>query len=999
MLTLAARYKFLSLLTFGSLFLAWLIAGNSVATAQVEPVDITFKSGSGLSGSAVRTIVVQPDGKILVGGSFNTFNNAGRNGILRLDANGNLDSSFNPGFGIDINQNEKPLAYQEKYVQTIALQQNGKILVGGNFDSFNGVIRKNLVRLNSDGSLDQSFNAGGSGISMYGLTILVHSIVVQPDDKILVGGVFFGYNDVARSGLVRLNADGSLDNSFNNGGSGTYSLIETIALQNDGKILIGGFFPDFNGVKASLLARLNPDGSIDASFPINKLSSGTYVSKIKVQADGRILIAGKFNLYGETFRPNLVRLTTNGELDASFSPSVDQYMFINALELQADGKILIGGSLRMFTNPPGDLQRLLEDGSTDSSFNPNNITVGSFTIMAIAVRPANQILIGGSFTQVGAFSRNYFAQLSATGELDTNFYSDTNTGVAYSVIASVRDILVLPDDKILIAGVFTTYNSISISHFARLNPDGTPDSSFNSGGSGPNLSVNTIARQADGKILIGGSFNLYNGIARNRLARLNPDGSLDNLFNPPPAASDPFLTVSSLIVQADGKIIVASNSQQSSRAGFVQRLNPDGTLDSSFTTATLEKVSIAATRLQNDGKILVGGEFISTGGITGNALFRLNADGSLDSTFNPGSGPNKAVYALEITGDNKILVGGVFSSYNGQAVGPLIRLNSNGSLDTSFTPSSADNGLPGVYGSNRAVLSIFAQNDGQILAGGKFINFNGQYHSGLVQLTANGDLVPTFNFNIDENRDVLAITIQNDGKILLGGSFTRVNNTTRGGLARLVANPTWPGITLTSNPNPSLFGEPATFTVQLAPLAATGVVTFTFDFNSVAVRPLVNGVATYTTSSLPIGNRQVQIYYSGDNTYPPISGQFLNHTVTTPCNLALVTSPVDNGAGTVCGTFSYALAAATSGTTITFGLPQGNVITFSGSLIPSLALGVYVDGGASGIVLDGTGQTGDGLRLAGSNRLSNLTVRGFAGRGLVVNKFGWNRFYKLRVEK
>ena len=191
------------------------------------------------SGSA-NALAVQPDGKVLVGGTFFSINGTNRHGIARLNANGSLDNSFNPGTGANGN------------VSSLALQPDGKILVGGSFASINGANRNGIARLNADGSVDGSFNSGT------GVNGTVHSVALQRDGKVLIGGLFTSVNGTNRNQLARLNASGSLDGNFNPG-TGPDRVVRSIALQPDGNVLIGGDFTSVNGVVRLQVARLYGD--------------------------------------------------------------------------------------------------------------------------------------------------------------------------------------------------------------------------------------------------------------------------------------------------------------------------------------------------------------------------------------------------------------------------------------------------------------------------------------------------------------------------------------------------------------------------------------------------------------------------------------------------------------------------------------------------------------------------------------------------------------------
>ncbi|MBX2927528.1 MAG: T9SS type A sorting domain-containing protein [Saprospiraceae bacterium] len=265
-----------------------------------------------------------PTGKSSSGGGFTSYNGTPRNFIARLNADGSLDTGFNPGTGASSG------------VYAMALQPDGKILIGGFFNSYNGTGRNRIARLNADGSLDTGFNPGT------GANDWVQSLALQPDGKILIGGGFTSYNGTGRNRVARLNADGSLDTGFNPG-TGANGWVWAMALQPDGKILIGGLFTTYNGTGRNYIARLNADGSLDTGFNPGT-GAGSTVWAMALQPDGKILIGGDFTTYNGTGRNRVARLNADGSLDTGFNPGTGANNVVRAMSLQPDGKILIGGA-------------------------------------------------------------------------------------------------------------------------------------------------------------------------------------------------------------------------------------------------------------------------------------------------------------------------------------------------------------------------------------------------------------------------------------------------------------------------------------------------------------------------------------------------------------------------------------------------------------------------------------------------------------------------------
>ncbi|HEY8960623.1 MAG TPA: delta-60 repeat domain-containing protein, partial [Luteolibacter sp.] len=372
---------------FRPLFIAFAVLLTVVLPVVAQTPD-SFNPDSG-DGGIVDCLAVQADGKILVGGDFSTLGEQMRKYFARLNADGSLDSAFNP----DAND----------YVSSFAVQRDGKILVGGRFTVIGGQTRNFLARLNADGSLDAAFNPNANGN--------VNSIVVQVDGKILIGGDFTGVGGQTRNYVARLNADGSLDTSFNSNSAEGYVWVRTLAVQTDGKIVVGGWFDTFGGQPRNHIARLNANGSLDTAF---NPDADNPVSSLVMQADGKILVGGSFSTIGGETRSCLARLNADGSLDTSFS--ADANLPVDSIAVQADGKILVGGSFTIFSEwDRNHIARLDADGSLDTGFNPkvNSFNPGAYgTVPALAVQADGKVLIGGSFFDIDGQVRRGIARLN-----------------------------------------------------------------------------------------------------------------------------------------------------------------------------------------------------------------------------------------------------------------------------------------------------------------------------------------------------------------------------------------------------------------------------------------------------------------------------------------------------------------------------------------------------------------------------------------------------------
>lgn len=323
------------------------ITRNELARVNTNgSVDYTFNSGSGLAGGndLAMSIALQTDGKIIVGGSFTSYMGTSIYNVLRLYPNGDIDSTFNIGGGTD------------KQVNSVAIQLDGKIIIGGYFNSYNGTLSKGLARLNNDGTIDSTFQVG-AGTTRTGLYVGTHKIIIQPDNKIIIIGIFDAYDSIPRDYIARINPNGTLDLTFTTGNSLQGGNITAVGLQTDGKIVIGGPFTSIYGVENRGVARVNSNGSHDASFTSSYgigFIDYPVVLELVIQENGKIIIVGDFPVYNGAVQTDIARLNENGSIDNTFDEGTGTDGQINTCILQQDGKVLIGGLFDSYntTNTP-----------------------------------------------------------------------------------------------------------------------------------------------------------------------------------------------------------------------------------------------------------------------------------------------------------------------------------------------------------------------------------------------------------------------------------------------------------------------------------------------------------------------------------------------------------------------------------------------------------------------------------------------------------------------
>ena len=413
------------------------------ATASAAPGDLDTTFNPDPSITAAWTVTTQSDGKVLVGCSFDALNPTTHGRVCRLNSDGTLDTTFFNNTGSGTNGQ----------VRAIAVQFDGKILLGGTFSVVNGVSHHGLARLKGDGTLDATFQP------VVGFGGPVNAIVAQPNGKILIGGRFDHVNDGWREGVARLNYDGSLDTSFDNVGSGgcpSFFSVSALALQPDEKIIAGGFFMMLNGATCKNMARVHFNSFHDIAFD-NNLGPGAGFSGNNsifalALAPGKIYIGGSFNQFNNAPRSGVARLNSNGTLDNTFVPTITAASgtpVVNALAVQTNGKILIGGSFAQVNGVArNNLARLNADGTLDQTF-LNSGTGPNAGVTAIAIQPDGKILITGSFTQISGVPRPGVARLLGDAVPTPSptpasppvllTQENTNRAVAFDSITFVRD--------------------------------------------------------------------------------------------------------------------------------------------------------------------------------------------------------------------------------------------------------------------------------------------------------------------------------------------------------------------------------------------------------------------------------------------------------------------------------------------------------------------------------------------------------------------------------
>lgn len=664
--------------------------------------------------SDLPTLEIDSNDKIYLGSSNVT---SGKGRLVRLNANGTLDTGY-VTIGFD------------RPVQAIKLQADGKLIVTGVFTTFNGSPAKGIIRLTTSGIKDTTFNGVVQGFVLN--SSFPKTIDLLSDGKIVIGGDFYSYNNSSCGNIVILTTTGA---------------VAHIPTDLDD----------------------SPGGSIPENFSENVL-------KVLVDASDRIYVTGKFERYGSSVACNkIIRLYKN-----SFNNYVPDLTFnVISQGLSNGTSTLTTGGFDMILNDDSNLVVVGDFGTVQGSavqdiavlsetgvLSPNSEDItGTFAGSAPTIKTilnlGDRFIIGGTFnsytnTGVAPVSSPFIIPIGE--DITFNFGTGFNN-LVYSTLKT--------GDGYLLGGDFSTYSGASKNKIVKLTPSGSIDTSFNIGTGFSNVVYSTLKTYDDG-YLVGGDFTSYSGVSINRIVKLTSTGDVDTSFNIG-AGFDNY--VYPMIKTSDNNYMIGGlfSSYSGVSANRLIKLTPTGTIDTSFSIGTGFNNLILSIVETSDNGYLVGGYFTSYSGISANKIIKLTSTGSIDTSFVIGTGFNQDVYTIIKTNDGGYLVGGNFTTYKGTTTNKLVKLTSNGSIDASFNVGT---------GFNNYVYTITPTNDGSYLVGGDFTTYNGVSINRIVKLTANGSIDTSFNVGSGFNQVAVSINIISNQLYLISGAFTSYNGTT-----------------------------------------------------------------------------------------------------------------------------------------------------------------------------------------------------------------------------
>ncbi len=374
---------------------------------------------------------------------------------------------------------------------------------------------------------------------------------------------------------------------------------------------------------------------------------------------------------------------------------------------------------------------------------------------AVNVSCRTVLYVGGAFGTYNGAAHTGLVRLSESGATDSSFNTGTGFLGATSTVQSVRDAGDGSGD-VYVGGDFTTYQGAAANRIARLNADGSADSTFASG-SGFDGPVFALAPLNDGtgRVYVGGDFNNYQGVARGKIVRLNPDGSVDETFNPGTGFD---MGVRALVLALDGSGDLYVGGDFTTYQGVggknrILRLNSDGSEDTGFASSGGNNpVRGIAAAIDGSGAIYVGGEFTNFNSSPANRILRLNSDGSTDGGYTSGTAANGTVNAVAPANDGSgdIYLASNASQYDGNFTFNMVRTNSNGSYDGGL-------GLSTGFNSETRAVYMAIDGSGTFYMGGGFTNFNGSGANYIISLNSDGSVNTTFNFGTGFDADVITI--------------------------------------------------------------------------------------------------------------------------------------------------------------------------------------------------------------------------------------------------
>jgi hypothetical protein len=558
----------------------------------------------------------------------------------------------------------------------------------------------------------------------------------------------------------------------------TGGYLNAIVVQDDGKVIVGGFFSSVNGLARNNLARINVDGSVDTAWTPDP---DGYVHALAVTSDA-VFAGGAFGAIGGEFRNGLAKLSLlgNGSADPNWDPAAQSGSISVSVLTVGDPYLYVGGQFDSLGGLVGSsIARVELTGS--GTADPLWLPIANDTVLAI-VLDGSDVYVGGDFTEIGRWNRNYVARLDGSfGIADSTWNPSPNGSVSALTVSGTN---------IYVAGAFSFIGDESCTNLARVTKAGfgaadplwTPT---------PDGRVSTLALSGQ-SLFAAGQFSQIGGQTRNGIAKLTAGGS--GLADPAwDALIDDSVTTPVSILNVNGSDVYVGGSFHFAGSALALGLAKldfqTGARIASFPTQIELPGSVKAIGFQGDGKIVVGGDFYLSGDLPRFNIARVNADGTLDTAWNPNV--NGPVFALAISSSD-IFVGGAFSTAGGVSRTNLAKFDALApdAVDLAWDPNPE-----GGY----AILSLSLGSDG-LYVGGAFTRIGGEPRHNIAKISLSGagdaDLAWAPDTDPNPSGEIDQVTAVNDS-VYVAGAFGNIGGQFRNTLAKLSAaapgsaDPTW----------------------------------------------------------------------------------------------------------------------------------------------------------------------------------------------------------------
>lgn len=642
-------------------------------------------------------------------------------------------------------------------VRVIFRSSTGHIYLGGDFTTYINYPSNRLIRLNSDYSIDTTFSIGS------GFNGSVYALAEDVDGNIVAAGSFTTYKGVSANRIIKIDTEGYTVPDFNIG-TGLNNTVYALAVDKAaGTVYAGGAFTTYKGAAFNRIIKLLADGSVDSGFVIGA-GFNNNVFALDWDPDNSLLyVGGQFTSYQGTTRNRILRLTSTGAVDASFAVGTAANNIVYAIVRDAvAGKIYAGGNFSSFAGVSvSRIIKLNASGSRDAGFTIGTGFSGAVRTLALT-SDGSAVYAGGDFTTYAGATVNRLARIFSSGVRDIAFINGSGAE------ASVFAVSPASETEVLWGGQFTTFNGSARNRVMLTDNQGTPNDELVPFGAGLNSSSYDAVGVGDGMYTIVGAFTSYNARTASRIIRIGADNQADTSFVTGAGLNNTAYTVTADAVSAKVYVGGIFTSYAGSTANRIVAINNNGTRDTTFVTGTGFNSDVQCVRYDPvSKKIYVSGKFTTYNGNAVGRIVRLNLNGSLDSSFSVGTGFNSDVNVMHINADGTLYAGGAFTTYNGTTVNRIVKLMPDGTIDPAFVQGSGFN--------TGNVFAITAFENG-IYVGGSFSSYQGVSASRIVAIDISGARYGQFAVGSGFNNTVYTIAVDPfNGDLVVGGNFTQHN--------------------------------------------------------------------------------------------------------------------------------------------------------------------------------------------------------------------------------